>query len=183
MAKKLTPKQRRFIKEYLIDLNASQAAVRAGYSAKRANAVGYDLLTNTDIGNAIQQAQSERSARTEVTADRVIKELARIAFVDTRQIFEWGPTGVRLRPSNELSDDEAAIVADISEITSEIGGGIKIKRYDKLKALDLLGRHLGMFVEKREITGRDGAAIELLDLSHLSVEELRAIVAASSSNT
>jgi phage terminase small subunit len=183
MAKKLTPKQRRFVEEYLIDLNATQAAIRAGYSEKRANAIGYDLLTKTDIENAIHAAKEKRSERTGVTADRVVKELARIAFVDTRQIFTWGPGGVNLRPSDELDDDEAAIVAEVTETRSENGGGsIKVKRFDKLKALELLGKHLGMYVDKREISGREGAPIELLDLSNRTTEELLAIVRAGEGN-
>jgi phage terminase small subunit len=179
---KLTPKQRRFVKEYLIDLNATKAAIRAGYSEKTASRIGSELLVKTCISNAIENAQLARSTRTEVTADRVVKELARIAFVDTRQIFAWGPGGVTLRPSDELSDDEAAIVAEVSETTSESGGNIKVKRFDKLKALELLGKHLGMYVDKREITGREGAPIELLDLSNRTTEELLAIVQAGEGN-
>lgn len=182
MARKLTPKQRRFVAEYLLDLNATQAAIRAGYSEKTASRIGSELLGKTCISNAIENAQLARSTRTEVTADRVVKELARIAFVDTRQIFAWGPGGVTLRPSDELSDDEAAIVAEVSETTSESGGNIKVKRFDKLKALELLGKHLGMYVDKREITGREGAPIELLDLSNRTTEELLAIVQAGEGN-
>jgi phage terminase small subunit len=157
-------RQQRFVDEYLVDLNATQAAIRAGYSEKRANAIGYDLLTNTDIQTAIDAALAERSKRTEVTADRVVKELARIAFVDTRQIFEWGPGGVTLRPSHELTDDEAAIVAEVSETTGKDGSSIKAKRFDKLKALELLGRHLGMFSDKVEVNATITPAKILEDL-------------------
>ncbi|MDR1514192.1 MAG: terminase small subunit [Synergistaceae bacterium] len=155
----MTPKQSRFIEEYMIDLNATQAAIRAGYSEKRADATANKLLSFTEISNAIKSALAERSKRTGVTADRVVQELARIAFVDTRQIFEWGPDGVTLRPSDELTDDEAAIVAEVSETRSAVGGSIKAKRFDKLKALELLGKCLGMFVErpdKDELAGRKG---------------------------
>ena len=182
MVRKLTPKQKYFVEEYMIDLNATKAAIRAGYSEKTASRIGPELLGKTCISNAIEKAQLARSSRTEVTADRVVKELARIAFVDARQIFTWGPGGVSLRPSEALTDDEAAIVAEVSETTSESGGNIKIKRFDKLKALELLGKHLGMFVDKREITGRDGAPIELLDLSNRTTEELLAIVQAGENN-
>jgi phage terminase small subunit len=106
----MTPKQKRFVEEYLVDLNATQAAVRAGYNEKTAYSAGQRLLKNVET--EINAALADRAARTKITADRVVQELARIAFVDARQIFEWGPDGVRLRPSDELTDDEAAIVAN-----------------------------------------------------------------------
>jgi phage terminase small subunit len=153
----VTPKQERFVQEYLIDLNATQAAIRAGYSAKTAYEIGRQNLRKLEKKIAI--AQSERSKRTEITADRVLKELARIAFVDLRKVFRWGPGGVTLLPSDGLSEDEAAIVAEVSETTTESGGSIKGKRFDKLKALELLGRHLGLFVDRTEITGFGGEGI------------------------
>ncbi|MDR1514077.1 MAG: terminase small subunit [Synergistaceae bacterium] len=161
----MNARQQRFVNEYLVDLNATQAAIRAGYSEKTAYSVGQENLIKPEIKNAIDAALAERSKRTEVTADRVVKELARIAFVDTRQIFEWGPDGVTLRPSDELTDDEAAIVAEVSETISKDGGSIKAKRFDKLKALELLGRHLGMFKDKLEVdaTITPASILEALD--------------------
>jgi phage terminase small subunit len=159
----MTKKQQRFVEEYLIDLNATQAAIRAGYSEKTAYAAGQRLLKNVET--EIASALAARSSRTEVTADRVVQELARIAFVDTRQIFEWGPDGVTLRPSDELTEDEAAIVEEVSETRSKTGRSIKAKRFDKLKALELLGRHLGMFKDK-------------IDLNHTGNLDLRAAVRA-----
>jgi phage terminase small subunit len=154
MSKKLTPKRQRFIEEYMIDLNATQAAIRAGYKEKTAYSIGQALLKILEA--EITRALAERSKRTEVTADRVVRELARIAFTDTRQIFMWGPDGVTLRPSDELTDDEAAIVAEVSETKSETGGSIKVKRFDKLKALELLGKHLGMFTDKVDVNHSGG---------------------------
>ena len=157
---RMTNRQKRFVEEYLIDLNAAQAAIRAGYSEKRANAIGYDLLTNTDIQNAIDAALAERAEKTKITAERVVKELAVLAFTDFRKAVAWGPDGVTLLPSGELSDGEAAIIAEVSETRSETGGSIKAKRYDKLKALELLGRHLGMFNDRIKIGGdADGPII------------------------
>jgi phage terminase small subunit len=150
--KKLTPKQRRFVEEYLIDLNATQAAVRAGYSEKTAYTIGQKLTKKDEaINAAIDAALAERSARTGVTADRILKELARIAFSDPRAVFSWGPGGVSLRDSGELTDDEAAIVAEVSETRSENGGSVKARLCDKVKALELLGRHLGMFTDKLQV--------------------------------
>lgn len=147
----LTPKQKRFVEEYLIDLNATAAARRAGYSVKTADRIGPELLGKTCVFNAIEAAKAKRSARTEITQDRVLKELARVAFLDPRKVFKWGPDGVALLPSSELSEDEAAVISEVSESTSESGGSIKGKLLDKLKALELLGKHLGMFSDKMQV--------------------------------
>jgi phage terminase small subunit len=147
----MTPRQERFVQEYLIDLNATQAAIRAGYSAKTANAQAGRLLVNVSVHNAIRDAQKERSDRTQITAERVIQELARIAFVNPRKIFKWGPNGVTLLDSDSLTEDEAAAVAEVSETTTESGGSIKAKLHDKNKALELLGKHLGIFTDKLQV--------------------------------
>lgn len=177
--RKLTPKQQRFVEEYLVDLNATQAAIRAGYSPKTANEQGARLLANVSVQAAIQEAMKSREQRTEVTQDRVVKELAKIAFGDPRNVMSWGPSGVKLKASTELTDDEAAFVSEVSETTTEHGGSLKLKTNDKLKALELLGRHIGMFKEKVEVTGKDGGPIQTQnadpDLSSLSDEEFEAL--------
>ena len=143
----LNDRQSRFVAEYLVDLNATQAAIRAGYSPASARTQAADLLTNPNIAAAIAEAQAARSRRTEVTADRVVLELARVAFGDPRRVMSWGPGGVKLRPSAELADEEAAIVAEVGETTTKEGGSLRVKTVDKLGALRLLGQHLGMFGE------------------------------------
>jgi phage terminase small subunit len=157
----MTPKQRRFIEEYLVDLNATQAAIRAGYSEKTAYAAGQRLLKKVEA--EIAAALAERSARTGVTADRVVMELARAAFADPRAVFSWGPGGVTLRDSSELTDDEAAIVAEVSETRSETGGSIKAKLCDKIRALELLGRHLGMFTDKQQVEMSGSVGVNVFD--------------------
>ncbi len=112
---KLTAKQERFCTEYIIDLNATQAAIRAGYSVKTANRIASENLSKLDIQRKIQELQQKRAERTEITQDRVLKELAGIGF---------------------------------APITKG-----KIKAADKTKALELLGRHLGMFTDKLQIEG------------------------------
>lgn len=141
----LTPKQARFVEEYLVDLNAAAAARRAGYSASRSEAMGYENLTKPDIRNAIEAAQRERSARTGITADRVIAEIAKIAFADPRKVMSWGPGGVELLPSDKLSDADAAIVSEVSESVSQSGSSIKIKLNSKLDALEKLAKHVGVY--------------------------------------
>jgi len=165
MGRPLTARQQAFVREYLIDLNASQAAIRAGYSAKTAGATGFENLQKPEIAAAIAKAQQNRAERTEITQDRVLAEIAKVAFGDARDVMSWGPDGVILRSSDELTDAEAAQVSEVSETTSATGGSLKLKKHDKLKALELLGRHLGMFSERVELTGKDGAPV-LTGLEH-----------------
>lgn len=148
----LTPMQARFVEEYLVDLNATQAAIRAGYSAKTAGWIGPQLLGKTHIQERINSAQRERSARTGITADRVLKEISRVAFADPRAVMAWGPGGVALRDSAELSDDEAAAVAEVSETWSENGGSRKVKLHDKVAALEKLAKHVGLYDDKGDTT-------------------------------
>src|SRR3954452_17403372 len=131
----LNDRQARFVAEDLVDLNATQAAIRSGYSARRAYSTGERMLRNAGVAAAIAEAQAARSRRTEVTADRVVLELARVAFGDPRRVMSWGPGGVRLRPSAELADEEAAIVAEVGETTTKEGGSLRLKTVDKLGAL------------------------------------------------
>ena len=153
MTDKLTPKQQRFIDEYLVDLNASAAARRAGYSARTAEAIGKENLQKPPIRAAIAERQEALRRKVEITQERVIAELAKIAFGDQRRVVSWGPHGVKLRPSTVLTDDEAATVAEVSETNN---GGLKIKTHDKVGALKLLGEHLGLFTKKLEHSGPGG---------------------------
>lgn len=161
----LTEKQRRFIDEYLIDLNATQAAIRAGYSAKRASELGYQLLQKTTVSEAIAEAMAERSKRTGVSQDRVIREYARIGFAKITDFVEWDDFGsIRIKPSNELSEDDAAAIVEVSETETELpSGGVKrvrkIRLHDKCPALEKLGKHLGMFTDKISISGDMGVKI------------------------
>lgn len=157
---KLTPKQLRFVDEYLVDLNATQAAIRAGYSAKTANEQGARLLANVSVQAALSERMKAREQRTEITQDMVVAELAKIAFSDQRKVMMWGPSGVKLRDSESLTEDDAAIVSEVSETITAAGGSLKLKTHDKVKALELLGKHLGMFKDKVEITGRNGGPVE-----------------------
>ncbi|MCY1388615.1 Terminase small subunit [compost metagenome] len=146
----LTPKQRRFVDEYLIDLSATQAAIRAGYSQKTAGSIGEENLRKPEIAAAIAERMKDREQRTEITQDRVLQELARLAFLDVRKAFNADGS---LKPIHELDDDTAAAVAgmDIAEIGSgedAIGFVKKIKLSDKKGALELVMRHLGMVTPK-----------------------------------
>lgn len=145
--RKLTVRQQRFVEEYLIDANASQAAIRAGFSKKQANSAGARLLRHPLVKEAVRKATADRSARLRITADRVLREYARIAFADIRNFTGQGTAG--LKAVADLSDDDAAAVVELTG-TSEGDGGVKVKLHDKKKALDAIARHLGLFTKGRE---------------------------------
>lgn len=137
--------QRAFVREYLIDLNATAAAKRASYSEDSARQEGTRLLSNASIQEAVRAAKAIRAERTGITADRVLNEIAKLAFSDARRFSTWGPSGVSPIDSNTLSDDDAACVAEVSETVSKEGGSIRVKLHDKIGALDKLGKHLGLW--------------------------------------
>ena len=153
MAKKgkLTEKQQRFVDEYLIDLNATQAAIRAGYSVKTADAIGCENLTKPNIQQAIAEHMAERSRRTGVNQDRIVLELARIAFVNIDDVVDT-ETG-KILPN--ASRDDLACIEGIKykESDNQFGGSVEreVKVASKLKALELLGKHLGMWNDKLDV--------------------------------
>ena len=145
---KLRPRQQAFVDEYLIDLNATQAAIRAGYSVKNAGKIGPELLGKTRIKDAIDKAMAERSRRTGITQDRVLQELAKIAFVNATDVINMDEATIRGDANRE---DTAAIASvKVKTIPGEEGDIVEreVKMCDKLKALELLGKHLGMFTDK-----------------------------------
>lgn len=157
----LTPKQQLFVDEYLVDLNATQAAIRAGYSSKTAYAIADRLLRKAEVQHAIQEAKKSRSERTEITQDRVLKELARIAFFDPRKMFDADGKPIHI---SALDDETAAAVAGLEVVTkgnADMGLGeiLKYKISDKNSALDKLCRHLGLYADKLALTGKDGAPL------------------------
>lgn len=145
MATKLTPKQRRFVDEYLIDLNATQAAIRAGYSEKTAFSIGTENLRKPLVQKEIEKRRHDLEQRTEITQDRVLRELANIGFAKATDYAEIEGPMVTIKPTAEMSPEQVSAIAGIEQGNF----GIKLKLYDKLKALELLGKHLGLF-EKPE---------------------------------
>lgn len=172
-ARKPIPKQQRFADEFLCNLNAKEAAIKAGYSPKTAEQIGYQLLQKTSVQEYLARRMKEREKRTEITQDRVLAELALIAFGRQSDLMTWGPAGVVLKDSEQLTGDATAMVAEVSETVTLAGGTVKIKTHDKVRALELVGKHLGMFANKLEVTGNDGGPIELLDTDR--VHRLHAI--------
>lgn len=141
----MTKKQKLFVEEYLIDLNATQAAIRAGYSPESAGSIGDENLKKPEIKNAIDKAMAERSRRTGVNQDRVVQEIAKMAFLNPIDVINMDEATVR----GEASRDDTACIASVKVKMIPNDEGIitdrEVKMYDKLKALELLGKHLGMF--------------------------------------
>lgn len=149
----LAEKQATFVQEYLIDLNATQAAIRAGYSPGSAARYAIELLNKTHVAEAIKKAMQERNQRVEISQDRILEELARIAFGDLRDAVTWGKEGVKLKESAELTEDQAAAISEVGETVTKEGGSTRIKRHDKVKAIELLMRHKGMLNDKLNLSG------------------------------
>ncbi len=149
----MTKKQERFCEEYMIDLNATQAAIRAGYSSKSANVDGPRLLSNARVRARVDQLIAAQSRRTGINADVVVRELARIARLNPSSVIDFNSATVL----PDASDDDLAAVASvrIKTIPGEDHDGVEreVKFHDKVKALELLGNHLGMFTDKIEHSG------------------------------
>lgn len=145
----LTKKQKRFVEEYLIDLNATQAAIRAGYSPDTAKEIGCENLTKPNIKEHIDKAIAERSKRIGISQDRVVRELARIAFVNAKNVINAKDATIKY----DANDDDTAAIQSV-KVKSFGNDGIEreIKLADKIKALELLGKHLGMFQNNLSVT-------------------------------
>jgi phage terminase small subunit len=156
----LNDKQRRFVAEYLLDLNATQAAVRAGYSAKTAEQQGFRLLRNARVAAALAAKQIKIADKLDVTAERVVAELAKIGFANMADYMKAGPDGDPYLDFSAISRDQAAALVEVTVEDFKDGRGedardvrrVKFKLADKRAALVDLGKHLGLFVDRHEHT-------------------------------
>mgnify|MGYP003289632644 CR=1 FL=1 len=189
---KLTAKQKRFCDEYLIDLNATQAAIRAGYSEKNADKIGSELLGKTRVSEYIAERKKARTQRTEITQDMVLKELALIAFANNTDYAKVIEKQAMIEADGHMipmhDEDgnpvmyrtvEPTLTDDLTEeqkkalaVIKKGKDGFEIKSYDKVRALELLGKHLGMFEEKVELKGNVNNP-----MAGLTTEELKKLVA------
>lgn len=143
----MTDKQQRFVEEYMVDLNATQAAIRAGYSQSTAHSIGAENLIKPEIQEAIQKRKQELSDQTGITAERVLKEYAKIAFSDIRELYTPDNNLYDIR---QLDDETAGAVmsveVDVMSVQGmPVGETKKVKLYNKLTALEALGKHIGLF--------------------------------------
>jgi len=175
-ADKLTPKQDRFVQEYLIDLNATQAAIRAGYSKKTAKEIGFENLTKPHIAAVIADHQGKQLDRTELSARRVLEELGNIGLSDVRQVFdEHG----QIRPPKDWPDAFAAAVSSVEVVerptnlknedgTPKVELTYKVKLWSKTAAVETLARHFGL-------VRRDGPAVQINNTTVIN-EDHRTVV-------
>lgn len=164
----MTEKQKIFADEYLIDLNATRAYRKAYPSVKRdetAAQAGSRMLRNVKVAAYIQERMQERQKRTEITQDRVLQELAAIAFAKATDYAEVKDECAKIKDTKDLDEQQIRAIAGIKEGKF----GIELKLNDKEKALELLGRHLGMFKDRVEVSGLEEEKKKLGDI----LEQLR----------
>lgn len=151
MARKLNKKQQQFVDEYLIDLNATQAAIRAGYSVNSARDIGCENLTKPNIQEAIAKAMAERSKRTGINQDRIVLELARMGLVNPADVID--PNTGEILPN--ATEDDLACIQSVKVKRTTKGESVieerEVRFYDKKASLELLGKHLGMWNDKIDL--------------------------------
>ncbi len=159
----LTDKQEMFCLEYVKDFNGTQAAIRAGYSEKTANEQAAQNLAKLSISRRIQELMAERKAKVKLDAEFVLGELMKLANVDASHAFD---SNGDLLPIHDMPEDLRKSIASVETIEyfkekMQVGWLKKVKFWDKPKSLELLGRNLRLFVEKLEVTGKDGGPLEI----------------------
>ena len=164
----LTVRERLFVREYLIDLNAAQAAFRAGYSPRRAYTNTHRVINRPRVKAVIEAAMAERARRLEITADKVLGEIALMGFANLMDYFTPQEDGTAYVDLSRLTREQAAGIAAIQVDEYKSGRGaavrdvrkVKIKLADKLRSLELIGKHLGMFARKTGENGEEGKAAD-----------------------
>ena len=182
---RLTPKQSRFIREFLVDLNATQAAIRAGYSRKSARVTGAETLTKPAVEKAIAAARAKVEAKLECTADDIAREMHRLGFANMLDYMQPGADGDPHLDFSKLTRDQAAALTEVTVEDFKDGRGeeqrdvrrVKFKLADKRAALVDLSKLLGYMRERHEHTGKDGGPIvtETWDLTKLTEDEFDAL--------
>lgn len=179
-AKRLTPRQQRFVELYLGCLNAAQAATEAGFSENTANSTATLWVRKNKeecpskhqhIWEAVQEGLAEKHSETGISTARFLQELARLALLDPKDAFN--PGSLSLKAFDQIPEDIRRCIQSVSPVK---GGGFKVTFYDKTKALGMVGQYLGAFIQKHELTGPNGGPIQTegsgVDLSNLSTDDL-----------
>lgn len=168
----LTSKQQRFVAEYLKDHNATNAAIRCGYSPKTANQQGSRLLANANISAAVAEKAEKQLEKAEVTAQKVLDEIARLAFSDVRGLFDENGN---LKPIHTLDDKQAAAIASLEVVkkNAQAGDGQtdivhKVKVWDKTKSLEMLAKHFALLIERVDVSG----SVQVIDRLHAARKRL-----------
>lgn len=151
----LNERQKLFVKEYLVDKNATEAAKRAGYSEKTAYSQGHDLLKKPEIDTAIQAHLKKVHDKLDITVERIAQEFEKVGFSSMAEFIDWedesGDLTIKFKDLKKLTPEQRACISEISVHTTVLGHKtFKIKLHDKLKALEALGRYKAMFTDKFE---------------------------------
>ncbi len=158
---KMTTRQKKFCNEYLIDLNATQAAIRAGYSVDSAKVIGCENLTKPNVKSYLDRRMAKREIRTEISQDKVLNELAKIGFanIDDYVVVDSssGYDKVIIKDTKDIPNDKISAISSIKQGAN----GVEVKLHDKVRALENIGRHLGMFKDKLEISGTNEIQVKL----------------------
>lgn len=147
--KPLSAQKMRFIDEFMVDMNQTGAAKRAGYNVKSAKRIGCMLMHEPMIREEVKRRQEKLAKKFNVTVERIVDEYKRIAFSDIRDFVTWGPDGAQLKPDIALTEDQARAVLEVKQSKD----GVTFKLHDKKGALDSLGKHFKMFLEQHEHSG------------------------------
>ncbi|MBK8199220.1 MAG: terminase small subunit [Acidobacteria bacterium] len=177
--KRLNPKHRLFVRQYIRHRNASKAAVLAGYSEKTAGSIGNELLNKPEIEEAIEIGLARLAEKIDVDAERVIQEYAKIAFARPDDVIRWEDGKLVLTDIDDLDDDT---LASIAEVTRTVSGEIRVKFHDKAKALEALARHLDLFAQDNtrrniNLTAEEAAKAQAMDdlLDRATPEQLHVL--------
>ncbi len=169
--KQLSPMRQRFVNEYLKDLNATQAAIRAGYSEKTAYSQGQRLLKKVEVKAAIDAAIARRNKRLEVSQDKVVRELVKIGMADIKDYLSYRTEKTQVgldeegnpifdyQPVIEMIHSDEVDGTVVQEVSLSQKGVFSFRLADKMKALELLGRHLGMFTDNVNLSGEVGVRV------------------------
>jgi phage terminase small subunit len=150
----LSVRQSLFVERYLVLSNARQAALEAGYSPKTATEQGHRLLKHPEVRKRIAAHQRKIKMKTEVTTERIVTELAKIAFSDLSQLIEMEGDDLKIRDLSKVDADLRAAVSEVSVTSTRDGKNRKLKLHDKIKALHLLGQFTGMFITPEMLIDR-----------------------------
>lgn len=147
---KISQKQALFCQHYVTDLNATQAAINAGYSQRTARQIASELLSKPHVAARVQELLKPKMDRYEITTENTLKHLAAIAYGRMGDIASWNESGVRFKPSEEIEEMAMASIEEVSESVSEHGCSLKIKQHSKAQALKLLGQYQALFKDRVE---------------------------------
>lgn len=176
----LTPKEHRFCEEYLVDLNAKQAAIRAGYSRHTAHQIGYENLNKPDVIKRIEELKVDRSERTKIDADFVLTRLAQIAEADLNDLYDEAGRLLPVQDWPLIWRQGLVAGIDVEELfdghgdeRSQVGEVKKIKTIDRIRALELIGKHVTVkaFEDRVAVTGLDALAERLMRASQRIKDE------------